>query len=203
MHPASDAESMKQEFQSIDTCPYRWTELDVQLPIDQIEEILERTGVLQLRPIPENCRIAVVGCGNKPLADSGGYPLFSDVVQDEESEKYQREHKHPGAVTINPDLAFNPTLVAFFGEQKIPMLKSGELDLIVIEGTHIIDSPIGREELQRLPSLNGRVVWSIDHKRGLEFSWENNSKNTRAPDYQEPPVVIEDLNIYPSFNFEE
>jgi hypothetical protein len=199
----SDADWMGEQFKSVKTCMYAWEDLDVQLSIEEMESILDKTGVLQLRPIPVNCRTAVVGCGNEPLGDAGGVALAPKHQHDLASETYRRIHKHAGAITINPHLAFNPTLVAFFGRQHLPMLKSGELDLIVIEGTTIDDTDVGRQELQRLPSLNGRVVSNHGSKHGLEFSWEDNAANVWESDYQAPPVVIEDLNIYPAFNYEQ
>ena len=184
MHNVSYAEWIKADFQSVETCIYPWKDLDVQLSIEEMESILEKTGVLQLRPIPENCRIAVIGCGNEPIASANGSALAAKDQHDPESEAYRRVHKHAGAVTINPHLAHNPTIVAFFGRQELPMLKSGELDLIVIEGTMIDDTDIGRQELQRLRSLNGRVVSSHGDKQGLEFSWEDNIADVWQPGYQ-------------------
>jgi hypothetical protein len=208
-----ESEQMRKEFTSPDSCPFPWEDLHVEISTEEMEEILDRTGILQLRATPQDCRILVVGCGNEPTADAGGSPLASksrdgqDVQyylnSPQESESYRKTHAHPNALTINPYLAFNPTLVSFFGTQHYPMLKTGQFDLIVIEGTMIEDTTIGREELNRLLSASGRVVVNQGDEKGLQFSWEDNSKSCWEADYVSPPVVIEDLNVYESFSYQK
>jgi hypothetical protein len=199
LRDAGDFKWMAEEFSSVRECPFSWKDLDISMPIEKIEEVLERTQILQLRPIHNRAKTLVVGCGNVPLADMGGYPL----KEDDYSEKYKKEHQHLNAITINPHLASNPTLVGFFGGQCFPMLKDAQFDLIAIEGTQIFDTADGRDELKRLLSPQGKVIHNIGGKQGYEFSWEDNAKDLRAPDYELPKVLIEDLNVFESFNYEE
>lgn len=191
---AQGVQWMKEGFNSVKECQFQWRDLDVTLSEEEIGKTLEKTGVLQLRPIDKDSRILIVGCGNKPLADSGGFP-----ITEPEDIQYQNEHTHHNAVTIDPHLAANPTLVAFFGAQKLPMIENGHFDLIVIEGVSICDTPIGREELQRVLSPHGRVVVSQDSIKGYEFSWENNKADMRHSQYITPPLIINDLRIYEAF----
>ncbi len=192
---------MKNDFNAVETCSFPWQDLDIRISPTEMEPILKETGILQLRPIPEDSRTLVVGCGNEPIANSASFPLEPKNVGDPQSIAYQKVHNHFHAITINPHLAHNPTLVGFFGAQRFPMLKTGQFDVIVIEGTKISDTRIGRDELNRLLRPAGRVVVNQGDEKGLKFSWENNSKNFWANDYVPPPVVIEDLNIYESFNY--
>jgi hypothetical protein len=189
---------MAEDFTSVKDCSFEWQNLDIALPLDKVEEILNRTEVLQLRSIPEDSKVLIIGCGNSPFADDGSYPLRQD-----EWEEYRLRHKHPKAITINPHLAHNPTLVGFFGAQQFPMLKSGQFDLIVIEVARILDTPIGRKELGRLASAQGKVIQTLGDKCGYAFSWEDNTKNAREPDYVLPEILIKDLNIYESFNYKD
>ncbi len=205
-----ESEQMRKEFTSPDSCPFPWEDLQVEISTEEMQEILDRTGILQLRSTPQDCSTLVVGCGNEPTADAGGYPLAPKsngghwyLNSPEESERYRKVHAHRNAITVNPHLAHNPTLVSYFGTQHYPMLKTGQFDLIVIEGTAIDDTPIGRDELNRLLSPAGRVVVNQGDEKGLEFSWEDNSKSVWEPDYVTPPVVIEDLNIYDSFSYQK
>lgn len=192
---------MKNDFLSVKNCLFPWRDLDVQLSSEEMGIVLSETGILPLRPVPQNSKILIVGCGNEPIADAGGYPLALKSDKNETSAQYQREHKHFNAITINPHLGHNPTLVGFFGAQKFPMLKTGQFDLIVIEGTNVEDTEIGRDEVQRLLNSSGQIVSNFGLKEGRLFSWEDNAKNSWDPNYTMPPVVIENLNVYESFNY--
>lgn len=179
---------MKNDFSSKDCCDFAWRKLDIHIPINEMEKTLDKTGILQLRPISKDCKVLVVGCGNLPIANAGGDPISY------EDENYQKRHAHINAITINPHLAANSTLVAIFGAQKFPMIESGQFDLIVIEGTTICDTPVGREELERLRSPHGQIVSNNGENVGYEFTWEDNGANCRSDDYVPTKVVIKDMN---------
>jgi hypothetical protein len=187
-------EWMFEDFKSAKECPYDWRQIDVHLPLDKIEQILQKTGILQLRPIDKNCRTLIPGCGSYPIADSASYPISHD-------DPYRKIHAHRNAITVNPHLAANPTLVGFFGAQKFPMIEDEQIDLLVIEGTAIDNTELGREELKRIVNPQGQVVVNQGNKAGREFSWADNDTNVWEPDYVPPKVVIEDLNIFESFNY--
>lgn len=191
-----DLEFMKREFSDINECAYEWQKLDVYFPIGHIENVLKTTGILPLRPVPKDSKILIIGCGNKPITNAGGDPISED------DGRYVHTHTHEGAITIDPFLATNPTLVGFFGAQEFPMLESKQFDLIVIEGTSIFDTIIGRKELARLLSPKGQVVSNFGGSKGLEFTWEDNAKSFWDDRYVEPTPLINDLNAYsPAFNY--
>jgi hypothetical protein len=187
-------EWMFEDFKSAKECPYDWRLIDVQLPLDNIEQILQKTGILQLRPIDKNCRTLIPGCGNHPIVNSGGDPISHD-------DPYRKIHAHRNAITVNPFLAANPTLVGFFGAQKFPMLEDGQIDLLVIEGTAINNTELGQEELKRIVNPQGQAVANFSDKSGREFSWADNDADCWEAGYVLPPVIIEDLNIFESFNY--
>ncbi len=184
-----------EDFQSVDDCPFDWKHLNVKVPIKKIEEIAKKTGVIQLRPVNPADRILIVACGNKPLANSGGYP-FCDK---EEAEEYHFRHTHKGAVTIDPFLAMNPTIVAFFGMHHFPMIEDGQFDLIVIEGTKISDTAEGRKELNRLLSKNGKVCSIYDGTDLRKFSWKKNNEISSEKDFI-LPLKVGNIADHPSFS---
>lgn len=194
--PAQRYPWMKEEFLSVEKCHYYWQDLDIGVSDETMGKVLSETGVLPLREVDKDCRILVVGCGNNPIADDRGYPLAARHCNVDKSERYRECHEHREAITINPLLAANPTLVGFFGAQKFPMLADGQFDLIAIEGTMIEDTPVGREELKRLLSSHGAVVQynGLPEMKAYEFSWENQREPTSSM-----PVAIEDITVYPSF----
>lgn len=189
---------MSDDFASVESCDYAWEHLDISLPLDEMENVLNETGVLQLRSLDEDSKVLILGCGNCPIANSGGYPL-----QESEWTKYRNRHKHFKAVTINPHLGFNPCLIGSFGAQQFPMLKTGQFELIVIEGTTLVDTPLGRNELARLLSPKGNIVQNFGGHHGYAFSWEDNAKNAYESGYELPSILIKNLNVFESFNYEE
>lgn len=182
---------MANDFLSAENCDYAWEYLDVSLPLDKIETILKKTGVLQLRSLDDYSNVLIIGCGNCPIADGGGYPLKGN-----EWARYRSIHTHPQAVTINPHLGFNPSLVGVFGAQEFPMLTTGQFDLIVIEGTNLVDTSLGRNELARVLSSKGDVVLNFGDQHGYAFSWSDHTQNDQLP-----PLVIENLNLNASFDY--
>ncbi len=156
--PRMDFPWMLDEFQSVKTCPYSWGDLDIGISCEKMEKVLGQTGVLPLREPDKDCRVLVVGCGNGPIVNEGGYPLASKHLDEEESEEYRGLHEHRDAITINPHLAANPTIVGYFGLQSFPMLADDQFDLIVIEGISIEFTIKGEEELNRILSMKGEIV---------------------------------------------
>lgn len=169
-------------FESVQKSPLEWQRLNVELPLDEIEEIAKKTGILQLRRIDPNCKTLVIGCGSLPLVECSGNPTDT-------SDPYVMKHEHKKAITINPDLASNPTLVAYFGDQEFPMLYDQQFHLIVIEGTKISDTPKGREELGRITFKDGHVLLETGDAAGREFSWEDNAAEHWHASYVAPFIV--------------
>ena len=189
-----EANIYAEDFPSVEKCIFAWQKLNVSLPLDEIKKTLKKDGVLQLRSIDSKCRTLIVGCGNRPLANAAGYPIG---LHDDEPD-YVNRHIHEGAITINPHLASNPTLVGFFGLQAFPVIADSQFDLIVIEGTRIEDTMIGRSELKRIASKTAQILSTLGNLNGREFSWEDNSKNGWDKDYI-PPSFVMDLATHPCF----
>ncbi len=183
------------DFTSVQKCEFAWQKLEIGMPLEQIKGILQKDNVLQLRPIDAKCRILIVGCGNGPIANAAGHP----VGKYEGDDNYANEHAHEGAITINPHLASNPTLVGFFGSQAFPMIADEQFDLIVIEGTHVNDTPIGRSELIRIASKTAQIVIAVvEDPSAIAFTWEENSRNPQSENYVMPVTVL-DLTGHPCF----
>ena len=183
------------DFPSVQKCEFAWQKLEIGMPLEQIKGILQKDNVLQLRSIDAESRTLIIGCGNKPIVNAAGFP----IGKHEGDGNYENKHAHEGAITINPHLASNPTLVGFFGSQAFPMIADGQFDLIVIEGTYVGDTPIGRSELSRIASKTAQIVIAgVDDPEAIAFSWEENSKSVWAEGYVSPPSVM-DLTNHPCF----
>jgi len=112
---------------------------------------------VQLRKIDKTKLL--VGCGNNPTSicfhhpinqtmfdkeccNYGGYHWGKSIIH---QCKYQLEqgitHKHKEYITIDPNIAVNPTIVGFFGWYEIPdgLIPSGSLEDIVSEGINLTD----------------------------------------------------------------
>lgn len=160
--PCRDFPRMVEDFRTVKSCPYSWGDLDIGISCERMEKVLGETGVFPLREPDKDCRVLVVGCGNGPVANEGGYPLAPKHLNEDEAEEYRELHEHRDAITINPHLAANPTIVGYFGLQRFPMLADGQFDRIVIEGISIDFTLEGQEELNRLLSSKGKVVDAYD-----------------------------------------
>ena len=76
--------------------------LNIGLPIEEIELIFAKYGIIVLRMPDSNSML--VGCGNEPQKGD-----FADPAKDDP------DHKHIGLVTLNVEISFNPTIIAAFG----------------------------------------------------------------------------------------
>lgn len=79
--------------------PEALNNLDVNLSWNEIEDVFNKYGVIQLRKIDGDSHKLLLGCGNYPI-DEG----FRDWG-----------HFHKGMTTINPEITKNPTIIAAFG----------------------------------------------------------------------------------------
>jgi hypothetical protein len=187
-------------FRNIEDCEINWKALDIRIDLSKIFIDCENTGVLQLREVDTECKTLIIGCGNSPLEDSGGYALDSFFNTSERSQEYRKNHIHPHAITINPSLSANPTLVGYFGLQKFPMLRDHQFDLIVFEGVVIRKTTDeGRNELQRLISPKAKIVIVGDRNQGYEVSWEDMATFDSKTFYKTAKVVISNLREHESF----
>jgi hypothetical protein len=197
---AQIADNMAIPFRDIENCDVNWKALDIRIDLSKIFIDCETTGVLQLREVDPECKTLIIGCGNSPLEDSGGYALDSFFNTSEQSQEYRKKHIHPHAITINPSLAANPTIVGYFGLQTFPMLRDHKFDLIVFEGVVIRQTtPEGRNELQRLMSPGAKIVVDGLHDQGYEVSWEDMATFDSKTFYKTAKVVISNLREHESF----
>lgn len=190
---------MVKEFSDVKSCAYAWQDLRLSLRLDQMEKIWEETGVIQLRVIPKDAKTLIVGCGNCPIVDDGGYPLEAKSKNHSRSQNYRMTHAHLNAITINPHLAANPILVGFFGYQNFPMLKDGQFDLIAIEGAAFPETDLTQKELKRLLSPIGHVIEVVGDGKGYRFDLEHCIQNGWSLMPQDPEPLIENLDLVEAF----
>lgn len=149
-----------QYFPKSDLCKvYPIENLEINVSMDKIRRVYHETGVIQLREVDSHADTLMIGCGNRPLSDSGGYPI--DPIDDP---TYHENHAHTGAITVDPDLAKNPTIVVFFGDQSLSaLLKSHQFKKIIIEGVALMEedglplAPYTYSEIDRLLSDDGKL----------------------------------------------
>ncbi len=124
-------------------CEFDYRNLEVTLPLEKIQEIYHVHGVVQLRPIDPSAKILIIGCGNGRLSCGGGSSLAFDnpmILFGKETlgiynRDYSIKHQHPGAITIDPSLSANPTILGYFGNQPLsPLFKGQKFDTIIFEG---------------------------------------------------------------------
>ena len=133
--------------------------LDVEASLDELQEGLSRHGTLQLRPYRGEDR-CVIGCGNSPIVDGGGYLLGEHTALE-----YRDLHAHPDCYTINPEPAYNPCLVASYGEQEIVGLPDGCFRVMESEGVVLVESERFYLDTRRLLMEGG--VFSIDGEAAI------------------------------------
>jgi hypothetical protein len=125
--------------------------LDIELPIEKIEEIFHKYSVIQLRPLQSE-RL-VVGCGNLPLqvgcrAFHSSVGLMGFRRHQEFFTGYQRRHAHEGNDTIDIDIRMNPTVVGLFGKDRMTQFfqeqgkfyKEIEPEAVFVEGDEEVEN---------------------------------------------------------------
>ena len=109
-------------------------DLTVDLPIEEIEDIFIKYGVIQLRAIDPTVTRLLLGCGNSPI-DPHYYP----------------GHHHQGSITINPQLSMNPSIVAGFGFHDLSgILPENHFTQLAEESTNPITYDGLQEQLERV-----------------------------------------------------
>lgn len=114
--------------------------LEIDLTFDEIQDIYQKHGVIQLKKIDPNASTLILGCGNRRMENDGGYsiPFQNLYPQDDEDNyayAYPLKHIHPDAVTIDIEAANNPTIVADLNEQSVFRLFKGQkFTTIIYEG---------------------------------------------------------------------
>ena len=113
-----DLEILEKQINGGANYPSVLDKLEIDLSWEQIEEIFNKYGIIQLRKIDENSHKLLLGCGNKPIND-----FFQT-----------RGHYHKGTTTVNPSLSMNPTIVASFGIDDLSnVLPSRQYDTLAFE----------------------------------------------------------------------
>lgn len=148
--PKSKDLSIKTEFD--------FYKLDIKLDWNSINEIYNKTHTIVFRNYNgEDC--CVIGCGNYPLANCGGYPFQND----EEKKEYHTYHHHENCYTINPEPSYNPSIVGFFSSQKFPTIPDKSFKKINIEGTRLVGSLLFFTEIIRMLKDNGEIYINDYH----------------------------------------
>lgn len=134
-------------------------ELDITEHIGNIKQNYARYGIIVLRKYNGE-KYCTIGCGHKPLLDCGGYSFQTC----KEQEEYQTKHCHDGHYTINPEMAYNPSIVGFFSDQEFKTIPNESFIEIYIEGVYLDPTEKFFSELLRMLKPNGQVF-----DNGTEF----------------------------------
>lgn len=151
-HDLIDTYSSREKFVDTDLL-----DVDVELPADKTESVMKEHGCLQLRTINPDADTLIIGCGNGRNLDAGSY-TFSHISEDSYNSEYSLKHNHPvSAVTIDPSINANPTIVAFFGDQCVsPLFQGKKFTKIIFEGYFSSDQQrYRRSDIEDLLSTGG------------------------------------------------
>lgn len=147
-------ERMKKHFENLrKIIPY----LDIDLPIKKIKRKYFKNGFIQLRKIDPSLRILVIGCGNHPISMESWKEIF--IHPD-----YYNDHAHEDAITIDPNLKQNPTIVGSFGVSTLDVFPDHHFEKIIIEDIdipHILRLPHTKAEIARLLSADGELYYDL------------------------------------------
>jgi hypothetical protein len=132
---------------------FNLNKLNITEDINVIETIYNEMGVIVLRKYNGE-KYCTIGCGNKPLANCGGYP-FEDM--DEETE-YHKKHHHTGHYTINPEPAYNPSVIGFFSEQEFKCIPDNAFIEIHSEGILLDGTVLYFSESERMLKNGGKLI---------------------------------------------
>ena len=97
----------------------------INVPWEEIERIWEESKheTIMLRHPDPAIRKLVVGCGNRPL------------VQCSHHVGYNQEYTHVDAITLDPNILLNPTIVGFFPSATV-IFEAGRFDEIDYDESH-------------------------------------------------------------------
>jgi hypothetical protein len=95
---------------------------------------------IQLRPIKYHEKKLIIGCGNNPTPIYYHYPYDKKLKyllkQNNICCDNIKSHLHKNCVTIDPNIAMNPTIVTMFGKTKLPFLEDDFFESIEMEGVN-------------------------------------------------------------------
>lgn len=91
------------------TNPKLLDKLSIALPLEEIKNLYDKTGVIVLRP-PHDEKKLLLFCGNNPIEEVNTFGG-------------KEQHLHPDKYTIDPDILMNPSIIAFFGIQNQRLAK--------------------------------------------------------------------------------
>ncbi len=130
------------QFGEVYSAKRRWVEsdeyypkLDITFDTEYIGHFFNKSGTIPLREYNGE-KTLILGCGNKPVFTCGGvYTYAPDCESSSDYDfDYRDKHSHPNTCTVNPDLGYNPTLVAHFGYQQLTYFKDASFAEIIFEG---------------------------------------------------------------------
>jgi len=165
----------KQENKIVEIIQYDVDKLtiDSSITADEIKYAFDNYRVIPLRKINPLLNTLIIGCGNNPISDSGGNPLN---LKNFEHAEYRSEHYHSSAITIDPCMSKNPTIVGMFGWQPIAGLFGGkQFKKIVLEGVNLFDDPNLAHILADLAALllpNGLIIMTHLARVSLCYTFE-------------------------------
>jgi diketogulonate reductase-like aldo/keto reductase len=146
--------------------------------ITKMKELYEKFGIIIFRDYAGEDEL-IIGCGNYPLANSGGYPFANENEED----NYHKEHHHTNCYTINPVPCYNPGVVGAFNIHVFKNIPDCSFKYIEIEGVYLDETEAFYSEMTRLLKEGGIVS-----SNGNDFMMKKNGKletldNIKLSDY--------------------
>lgn len=127
-------------------------QLTITNPIERMKGLYKEFGVLVFRDYAGEKEL-VIGCGNYPLANCGGYPLCEGVEED----NYHANHHHTGCYTINPAPSYNPSVMGAFSIHTFKNIPDNSFKHIDIEGIWLVATDTFYSEMTRLLKEGGSI----------------------------------------------
>ena len=111
----------------------------------------------------------LLGCGNNPTSVCYHYPtnmehfkkccreffeekIYSSIIIDQKEDELEEDyhHHHNDYITIDPNIAMNPTIISEFGQWKLPFLPNNYFESIDCEGIYLDESKFFNVEKNRV-----------------------------------------------------
>lgn len=147
--------------------------IDSSFTPEAIQHAYDHYKIIPLRRFNPDTNILIIGCGNYPLSDSGGNALN---LKKHDAIEYRSEHAHMNAITLDPCMSKNPTIVGMLGWQPLaPYFKGKRFEKIVLEGVNLFGDSNLRylmSDLEALLDPHGLIIGAYSKGRSLCYTLE-------------------------------
>lgn len=160
--------------------------IDSSLTPEAIQHAYDNYKIIPLRGFNPYTNILIIGCGNYPLSDSGGNALN---LKNYGAIEYRSEHAHMNAITLDPCMSKNPTIVGMLGWQPLaPYFKGKRFEKIVLEGVNLFGDSNLRylvSDLEALLAPQGLIIGAYEQGKSLCYTLETFRKAYSCTSQQE------------------